>query len=190
MSPFIIMFRIKNLKIFFSENLVTFFIKMIRWETPNLLKCIHPFIPPLALITIWTMDIPLFQQQHSTLDHSGIIFHNLVITLAQLGDHNETNLDWEHSIGCFGIPLSCGQHIYWPYYLHKKCLFSPVHTNHIFLSTMHALLAKDVYLWAFCPPSGIEPLICVPLGRVHDHFTKSTKSLFSLKCKLSCHDSP
>ena len=108
------------------------------------------------------MDIPLFQQQHSTLDHSGIIFHNLVITLAQLGDHNETNLDWEHSIGCFGIPLSCGQHIYWPYYLHKKCLFSPVHTNHIFLSTMHALLAKDVYLWAFCPPSGIEPLICVP----------------------------
>ena len=40
----------------------------------------------------------------------------------------------------------------------------------------NALLLKQVYLWAFCSPSGIEPIICVPLDRTHDHYTKSGES--------------
>ena len=42
---------------------------------------------------------------------------------------------------------------------------------------MHnALLANEMYLWAFCWPTWTKPMICVPLVRAHYHYTKSVIS--------------
>ena len=109
-----------------------------------------------------------------------------MITLAQPGDHNETIWDWDHSIGCFGIPLSCGQHIYWPYYVHKCLHFFHQYIQIIFSCAqyMHSL-QRICTCGFFAHPLGLNLW-----SMCHWAESKSTKSLFSLKCKLSCLDSP
>ena len=60
-----------------------------------------------------------------------------------------------------------------------------MHTNHSFLCTMHSLQSQCT-CEPFCSSSGIEPMICVPLGKTHDHYTKSAKSYLTSVTTFVC----